>query len=362
MNILTRPILKINLDNLCKNFKLLQKLAPNSTAAAVVKDDAYGLGAQKVAEKLYHDAGCRCFFVAHAIEGERIAHIVPDAAIYVLQGIGNDSISSFEKAKLIPVISSPQQFEFWKEHKIKGIKPAIQIETGLNRLGFRKEDLEELSQDDKKEFSMIMSHLACADEKGHFMNEHQLNNFNYLQQEFFPKLPASLSASDGTFLGNDFQKDIVRLGAAIYGINTAPYRENQMLPVVTVTAPVLEISKLKKGDFVGYSATYRAADDRKIAIISIGYGDGIPRSISNIGKLFFNVNNQIKEARIIGRVSMDNIICDVSEVDNLQIGDIAILINDFYTLDDIARDAGTISYEVLSRIGKNTRFDIEYID
>jgi len=361
MSILTRPILEINLDNIVKNYMQLHRIAPKAEAAAVVKDDAYGIGAAQVAAKLYKDGGCRCFFVAHGIEGERIRPFVGKSDIYVLQGIGEDSLESFEKAQLIPVIASPQQFEFWKEHKLKNVKPAIQIETGLNRLGFREEELEQLSEEDKKEFSIVLSHLACGDEKDHFMNEHQLLRFEELKERFFPKLKASLSASDGTFLGERFQKDIVRLGAAMYGINTAPYRENQMLPCIRVTAPVLDIAKLKRGDFVGYSVTYRAADDRRLAVVSIGYGDGVPRSLSNVGKLFFTTGGRIQEARILGRISMDNIICDVTDVSNLQVGDMAVIIDDFYTLDDIGRDAGTISYEVLSRIGKNTRFIRKYI-
>ncbi len=362
MSILTRPILEINLGNLCKNYRFLQKLADGAVAAAVVKDDAYGLGAEVIAAKLYNDAGCRSFFVAHGIEGEKIRPHVANAKIYVLQGIGEDSLESFRKAELIPVIAGREQLEFWKEHRIPGIKPVIQIESGLNRLGFREHELETMSQDDRNLFSLVLSHLACADEKGHFMNEHQLENFNRLRQKYFPKLPATLSASDGTFLGKEYLFDMVRIGAAMYGINTAPYRENQMLPVVKIMAPVLEISPLCRGEFVGYSATYRAADDRKIAIVSIGYGDGIPRSLSNVGKVFFRNGGKVCEARIIGKVSMDNIICDVTEVENLQVGDTAFVVDDFYTLDDIGRDAGTISYEVLSRIGKNTRFDRRYTD
>ena len=356
MSILTRPILEINLNNLLDNYRTLHQMSEKSIAAAVVKDDAYGLNAVEVAKKLYTEAKCRHFFVAHGIEGERIRPVVPDADIYVLQGIGEDSLESFQKCRLIPVISSPDQLEFWKQNRIQGIRPIINIETGLNRLGFREHDLEQLSSEDKKEFSFVMSHLACGDAKEHFMNEHQLTTFNRLKEKFFPHLPASLSASDGTFLGSDFQKDMVRLGAAMYGFNTAPYRENQMKNVVTVKAPVLQTAALPKGEFVGYSATYRANSNRKIAIVSIGYGDGIPRSLSNIGKLFFNVCGKLHEARILGRLSMDNIICDVTEIDNLRVGDMAYVIFDDYTLDDMGRDAGTISYEILSRIGKNTRY------
>ena len=361
MAILTRPILEINLNNLLDNYMQLKALSGRAKAAAVVKDDAYGLGAEIVARKLYNDGGCRHFFVAHGIEGERIRNLVPDAAIYVLQGIGEDSLDSFRRARLIPVIGSPEMFAWWKENRIEGIKPVIQIETGLNRLGFRESELEELSDADRSEFSMVLSHLACADAKEHFMNQHQLDNFRRLKEKYFPKLPATLSASDGTFLGADYQWDMVRLGAAMYGINTAPYRENQMKSVVTVKAPVLQIADLPKGDFVGYSATYRATEDRRLAIVSIGYGDGIPRSLSNVGKVFFNICGRIHEARILGRLSMDNIICDVTEADGLQVGDTAGILTDYYTLDDMGRDAGTIGYEVLSRIGKNTRYIRTYI-
>lgn len=131
MSVLTRPILEINLDNLEKNYRFLQTLAQGAEAAAVVKDDAYGLGAETVAERLYANAGCRTFFVAHGIEGENIRPHVPNAKIYVLQGIGEDSLASFERSNLIPVIAGREQLAFWKEHKIKGIKPAIQIETAL---------------------------------------------------------------------------------------------------------------------------------------------------------------------------------------------------------------------------------------
>ena len=218
-----------------------------------------------------------------------------------------------------------------------------------------------MSSKEKQEFDLVLSHLACGDEKDHFMNEHQLLRFNELKNKYFPYHRASLSASDGTFLGEKFQKDIVRLGAAMYGINTAPYRENQMLPCVTVKAPVLEVADLEKGEFVGYSVTYRAASKRKIAIVSIGYGDGIPRSLSNVGKVFFEDRKGMHEARIIGRISMDNIICDVTDIKNVKVGDLAVVVGDFYTLDDIGRDADTIGYEVLSRIGKNTRFIRNYI-
>lgn len=356
MNILTRPVLEINRNNLSDNFNTLQKIAPRAIAAAVVKDDAYSLGAEKVVTKLYQGAGCRNFFVAHGIEGERIRPFAPEANIFVLQGIGEDGLDCFKKANLIPVIGSVEMLRLWQANRLEGIRPMINIETGLNRLGFREKDLQQLSEADKSEFSWVMSHLACGDEQGHFMNEHQLKTFKRLKETYFPGLPASLSASDGTFLGADFQFEMVRLGAALYGINTAPYRENQMKNVVTIKAPVLQTAFMPKGDFAGYSATYRANSDKKIAIVSIGYGDGIPRSLSNVGKVFFPQGKKLFEARIIGRLSMDNIICDITDIPNVDLGSMAYLAADFYTLDDMARDAGTISYEILTRLGQGRRY------
>ena len=362
MSILTRPILEINLNNLLDNYNVLSKIAEGSVPAAVIKDDAYGLGAQKIVSLLYEKANVRCFFVAHAIEAQELAENFKDAKFYVLQGIGEDSAEIFKKYKqLVPVISAPEMLSFWRSLKINDRKAVIQVETGLNRLGFRSEELKQLSNDELSSFEMVMSHLACADEKAHFMNEHQLSKFNAIKDTYFPDICASLAASDGVFLGKFFHKTMVRLGAAMYGINTAPYRPNQMKNVVTLKAPVLQIADLPKGEFVGYSATYRASSKRKIAIVSIGYGDGLPRSLSNVGKVFFTTANGIEESRIIGRVSMDNVICDVTDVSDVKVGDLAILSGDFYTLDDVARDAGTISYELMSRLGKNKRIDKKYI-
>lgn len=356
MSIFTRPLLEINLNNLKDNFLYLKSLAKDSIAAAVIKDDAYGLGALEVASTLYEKAGCRHFFVAHAVEGEKIYPFVKDATIYVLQGIGDDNLEIFQKLKLIPVINGPEQFAFWKENKISGIKPAIHIDTGLNRLGFRRKDLEKLSSVELEDFSLVISHLACADVNNHFMNQLQLDEFYNLKQKYFPNIPASLAASDGVFLGEKFTCDMVRLGAAVYGINTAPYRQSSIKNVIKISAPILQITDLEAGAYVGYSATYKAACNRKIAIVSIGYGDGLPRSLSNVGKAFWQNGEKVEQANIIGRVSMDNIICDITNIEGLKTGDMLQIINDNYTVDDMGSDVQTIGYEILSRFGKNRRF------
>jgi alanine racemase len=359
MSIYTTPILNINLKKLITNYRILQKLSAPAIAAAVVKDDAYGLGAVDVTETLYKE-GCRHFFVAHGSEGAIIRKVAPEATIFALQGIGEDSLSYFKEAHLTPVICSKDMLSFWNSHKIEGIKPAIQVETGLNRLGFSVDDLNTLSKETLNEFSYVLSHLSCADEQAHFMNARQLANFKKIKQTFFKDTPATLSASDGVFLGHDFCFNLTRLGAAMYGINTAPYRENEMSNILELKAPVLQVKPLKKGEFVGYSATFRAPTDMKIAIVSIGYGDGLPRSLSNRGKVIFYENGKPHFCTILGRVSMDNVICDVTPLKELKTGDWGYLINDDYTVDDIARDAGTIAYELISNLGHNPRFIKNY--
>ena len=360
MSIYTTSVLNINLKKIVSNYLVLKKMAKGAVASAVVKDDAYGLGARDVADVLYKE-GCRDFFVAHAFEGVEVRSVAKEANIYVLQGIGEDSLDYFKKASLIPVIAGPKMYEFWKDNKIEGIKPVIQVETGLNRLGFMVEDLENLSEEERGEFSYVLSHLSCADEKAHFMNARQLENFLDIKERFFKNTKATLSASDGVFLGKNFCFDMVRLGAGMYGINTAPYRENEMENVIELKAPVLVVKKLCKGEFVGYSATFRAYQDMKVAVISIGYADGVMRSLSNKGRVVFYQDGKPKFCPMIGRISMDNVIVDVSEIEDINVGDFMYLIDDNYRLEDMARDAGTIAYEVLSMLGNAKRFIRNYI-
>ena len=354
--VFTIPIININLENLIDNYKFLKSISNGAKAAAVVKDDAYGLGARQVVKAL-KEVGCDTYFVAHAIEGQNIRDLIPDATIYVLNGVGVDSIEIFKACGLVPVISNQVTLDFWNKNKIENISPAIQVDTGLNRLGFSLDEIKNMSEEIRKSFSLVMSHLSCADAIGHFMNAHQLQNFKKALT-YFPETPASLSASDGAMLGSDFTFDVVRLGAAMYGINTAPYRENQTKAVIELQAPILQIKELPIGEFVGYAASYRSHSPMKIAVISIGYGDGIFRSLSNIGRVWIGDY----EAKILGRISMDMITIDVTNIpkDILETNNYATLLNEKYTLDDMANDAGTIGYEILSRIGKGLRYAKNY--
>lgn len=354
-----RPRLDINLNRILENYLSFSEARAFSSTimAAVVKDNAYGLGDKEVAQTLFNKAGCRVFFVAHGFEGSRVRKVAPSADIYVLQGPGKEDISCFSKDNLIPVIASPAQLVFWNQEKPNQQKPALQIETGLNRLGFRESEISTLSETEKNQFGMILSHLACADEPKHKLNQKQLDTFNRLRLSF-PKAKLSLAASDGFLLGAPFQFDIVRLGAVLYGLNPVPNAVPKSKNVIRLTAPILQIADVAPGECVGYGAETIIQQKGKIAIVSIGYGDGIFRSFYPKGKVWFESNGQMFPAPMIGRVSMDNLICDVSQIPNdiLNKNQFVTLINDSYTADDFGIDAGTIGYEVLSAIGHGTRF------
>ena len=365
MEAYVRPRLEINLNRILENYLNFSQNRSNSTTqiAAVVKDNAYGLGDQEVTKILYEQGGCRTFFVAHGFEGSRIRPFAPDAKIYVLQGMGKEDLSCFKRDNLIPVIASMEQLNFWLQNKPNNQQPALQIETGLNRLGLRTKEIMALSLTEREQFGLVLSHLACADEPEHKMNQKQLDNFNRLKQ-LFPKSKFSLAASDGFLLGTEYQFDVVRLGAVLYGLNPIPNASIQSKNVIRVTAPIIQIADVEPGDSIGYGAEYKVTKQGKIAIVSIGYGDGIFRSFFPKGKVWFNGNDKMISAPLAGRVSMDNLICDISHIQNdiIRQNQYVVLINDSYTSDDFASDSGTIGYEIISAIGHGIRFVREYVN
>ena len=354
------PKLHIDLNALAHNYQLCKDFAPSAQVAAVVKDNAYGLGAREVAQKLYRDKNCRCFFVAYAMEGAEIRPLAPDADIYLLNGFDEVSIPLIKQFNLTPVLSSLEQFEKWEKSGIE-TKPALQVESGLHRLGVSYEQAATLSDTQRQKFGLILSHLACADEEQSPFNEHQRQEL-LRYKTLFPNALFSLSASDGLGLGKDFHFDIIRAGAFMYGLKTCPPLNDKQKQVVCAEVSVLQAKQLKTGDGVGYNQTFVAKRPTRILAVSVGYADGMLRTLSNKGRILFNHNNQWLTAPIVGRVSMDICLCDVTdlpaEIDNTKS---AFILNDIYTLDDMGKDAGTIGYEVLSLICNSRRWQKEYI-
>ena len=371
---LSAPLrLTIDLSAIADNWREMARRSGSARTAAVVKADAYGLGIEDVGQTLYH-AGARDFFVAVPAEGATLRPYAPEARIFVLSGIWPGAEEIFFEHDLVPVISSEEQLAFWmsavSEH---GDHPcALHVDTGFNRLGLPLEAALELADDVSRPASfspvLVISHLACGDDPSAEMNRRQLESFRAVS-EAFEGIESSLSASAGTLLGSDYHFDLTRPGIALYGGEAINGRENPMRPVVKAEARILQIREARAGETVSYGATHTLARDSRLAIVSVGYADGYLRSGSGAGvplrsALPSGVSCFVAghHAPLVGRVTMDLSIFDVTDIpaDAISAGDYVELFGETIALDDVARAAGTIGYEMLTGLG--LRYERIYLD
>jgi len=360
-------VIVIDLDAISANWTALAKLVAPTGCAAVVKADAYGLGAGRVIPALYR-AGCRNFFVATQAEAVAARSFAPGATIYVLDGVMPGCAAEMAAFGLRPVMSCIAEAREWAEladADTSAPPAALHVDSGLNRLGMSARDFAVLIGDRqlvaRLDIALIMSHLACADAVDHPMNKEQLSVFDRIRKQL-PKARASLAASDGLMLGTPYHFDLVRPGYALYGGQAAPECA-PVKPVVRVSARILQIQDVPLGARIGYSATYRATSTRRIATIAAGYADGIFRHASAPnGEEGGAVVIRGRLAPIVGRVSMDLITVDVTDIGEPapQRGDFADLIAPELPLEAVGLSARTIGYEVLTRLGK--RFHRQYVE
>lgn len=361
-------VVTIDLGQIRANWRALAKRVAPAGCAAVVKADAYGLGAARVIPTLYL-AGCRSFFVATLGEAKGAIALAPGATVYVLDGILPGSAGELAAMGARPVMASLEETKAWTALADEdGTAPAaaLHVDTGLNRLGMSERDLDRLIADEARmrrlDIALIMSHLACADDARHPMNREQLEVFRRLRAKL-PKARASLAASDGLMLGKDYHFDLVRPGYAIYGGQPTQERQAPVEPVVRVSARILQVQDVPAGACIGYSATYRADAPRRIATIAAGYADGFFRHAGAAsGETGGVVSIRGQLAPVVGRVSMDLITVDVTDIEDPAPvrGEFVDLIGPDLPLETVGRNARTIGYEVLTRLG--TRFHRHYID
>jgi alanine racemase len=346
-------ILSIDLGAIRENYRILRSRLTRGGCAAVVKANGYGLGAARIAKVLMED-GCDTFFVAHAAEGIELERVLKrDVAIYILNGIPPGAEAQCAAAGLIPVLNSLEQLDAWRaaaRRLGRTLPAALQIDSGMSRLGLAPSEVEAIAADpallDGIDLKLVMSHLACADEPDSPANALQLRNFEALRAKL-PPAPASLTNSSGIFLGNDYHFDLARPGAALYGVNPTLGRPNPMRQVVSLAAKIIQTRVLEEGAGVGYGHSYRASGGLSVAAISIGYADGWPRHAAS--RAFQNG----VPLPFAGRVSMDSIVIDISALPagTLRAGDTVELIGAHQTVDDVAAQAGTIGYEILTGLG-----------
>jgi alanine racemase len=343
--------LSIDLDALVANWQFFSKLG-GAEAAAVLKANAYGLGIEKCAKAL-SDAGCNSFFVAHLSEGLELRKYLPKPSrIFVLNGfIGCEASILFDNG-LTPVINNLDQVRAWQAYKRSCV---VHFDTGMNRLGIGFDVVEQAAKELRgQEIEFVMSHLACASDIEHPLNKIQLSRFHDIC-EWFPNIDKSLSASAGALLGQEYHFDLLRPGIGLYGSNPVDNRENPMRPVLTLSAPIIQVVEVGAGQSIGYGATYTAKKAARIAIVALGYADGFLRSASNCG---FGVLEGAN-CPIVGRVSMDLIAIDISAASRtIRCGDRVEFLGPNADIDEQAALMGTIAYEILTGLGN--RFLREY--
>ena len=351
-------ILTIDLGAIEANWKELGRRAMPSECAAVIKADGYGCGIGAVARTLA-GAGCKTFFVADLAEARRVREVTPDATIYVLNGLLPETAASYADVHARPVIGSLVELAEWDAfcaaNQWHG-GAALHVDTGMNRLGISPEEAAALAPRIRAEnhgISLLMSHLVCAEQPSHPLNAHQIQTFREVRQ-LYRGIPGSLANSSGIFLGSGAHCDMVRPGAALFGVNPTPGHSNPMRPVADLKAHVVQVRTVAKGETVGYYATWTAKHTTRIAVVAVGYADGYPRAASATDAApGAEAIVAGKRCPLAGRVSMDLLAIDISALPDHSVrrGDLVTLIGGDINVDALAAAAGTIGYEVLTSLG-----------
>ncbi|MEO0542876.1 MAG: alanine racemase [Pseudomonadota bacterium] len=348
--------LKVDLSTIVANWKALDERSRPGRAGAVVKADAYGLGAEDVVSALYQ-AGCGTFFVALPQEAVVVRRHAPDTEIYILNGVHADAVALMAEHRLRPILASAEQIALWQQ--TGGLPCGIQVDTGMNRLGLSVEEALSLIGNLPVFCTHIMSHFACADDPSHQLNQQQIESFQPVADSF-SNIDSSLSNSAGTLSGGAFGHNMTRPGIALYGGRALSHGDNPMQAAVTLEARIVQIRHAKAGTSVSYGATHTLTRDSKLAVVSVGYADGYPRATSGSGVPLRASQPEGAKAFIgdqfvplVGRVTMDLMCFDITDVpeEALRYGWLE-LIGPNISVDEVADTAGTIGYEILTSLGR----------
>lgn len=358
--------LTIDLDAVAANFHILRGRLGAATCAAVVKADGYGLGAAPIATRLVSE-GCNEFFVAQFDEALRLRAALSDAgldaSIYVLNGLIPGAEAEYIAHRIFPVLNQPTEIEAWAQTgraRDAAVPAILHVDTGMARLGLTPDDTAALSQTpgclNGIDLRYVMSHLACASEPENPMNRQQQERFTKIMA-CFPGVPGSLANSSGIFLGTDYHFTMGRPGAALYGVQPLDGESNRMKQVINLQGKILQCRFVDTDQTVGYGATHIVARRSRIATVGVGYADGYLRSLGSRASGYINGTR----VPMAGRVSMDLITFDVTDIPEVlcRPGDAIELIGSHHSVDDLAAEAGTIGYEILTSLG--ARYHRQYL-
>ncbi len=342
----------MDLDALAANWHSLRTRHAGDVGA-VLKANAYGTGAALAAARLYRE-GCRHFFVAHLDEALAIRALVPEAMLSVLNGLLPGTEAEHVAHGLTPALGSLDELARWSKAAARAgraLPALLHVDTGMARLGLDPTELRILAAEHERldgvTLRYVMTHLVSAELPDDPINRAQHARFA-AACAMLPVAPRSFANSSGIFLGTDFASDLARPGAALYGVNPTPGRDNPMRAVVRLRARVLQTREIKAGESVGYNAIWVATAPARIATLGVGYADGWPRSLSGRGAAFFDG----RPVPLVGRVSMDLTTFDVTCFPAVQTGDWLDLIGPGCPVDSVAAQAGTNGYEILTSLGR----------
>lgn len=349
--------LTIDFSALAANYAEVARRVAPAQCAAVVKGDGYGTGLEPAAASLWQ-AGARTFFVALLSEGRRLRAALPDATIYVLNGLFAGTEPAYRDLALRPVLGSMPEIERWSgycENLGEALPAAVHVDTGMNRLGLSPADAVGFAEAGERRFeiALLMSHLACADDPANPLTARQLEDFRAIAA-LFPGVPASLANSAGALGGRELHFDLVRPGIVLYG-GRARIDQEPLRPVVRLELRIVQVRDVHEGEPIGYGAAEIARRPTRAAVAAAGYADGIPR-LAGSSDLRRGAQVVIAGRRcpLIGRISMDLLTIDVTDVppDEVKAGDFATLLGDELGIDALARHAETIGYEILTSLGR----------
>ena len=336
-------ILNINTKNLIYNYNFFKKLKKDLIVAPTIKANAYGLGDKKIYNLLLNQ-GCKHFFVATLCEGIKLNNKSKLIKIYVLNGLQNYELHKFTSANLIPVVNTIEEYNRIKNTKIEY---AIHIDTGINRLGISPEEVRLLDLKNHN-IKLIISHLSSSDEFKIKYNMKQRKLFNTFVNKKPKGVIFSLANAHGSILDKAYLYDMIRPGIGIYGCYENKKLEKKIKNVISFKGKIIQIKDLQKNQYIGYNRTFKTKTKTKVAIIGLGYEDGIPRLLSNKGFVYFKKDR----FKIIGRISMDSFTIDISKSSHdLKVGMYVDIINEEHKVDKFAKRCKTISYEILTSIG-----------
>jgi alanine racemase len=366
----SKAVATIDLNAIAANYRALKNICNTVEVAATIKANAYGLGAKTIEQTLYK-TGCRSFYVAHYSEALELRALHTDTTLFVLHGIPNGAEAEAQHNTITGIVTDLGALARLQHHaKTSGKICAanLHVDTGMNRLGFSAKEWATLKTIpallDGINVTHVMSHFACSDEPAHAMNKQQQQKF-ITETKTFSTAKLSLCNSHGIFLGNDMHFDQVRPGRALTGTNITgtPIPANSLKNALSLHAPILQLRSIDSYESVGYGAMQRVKAGSRLATLALGYADGLPRSFSN--------NDQVQTHHfylhgtpvpLVGRVSMDLIVVDVSHVPEatIQIGDMVEIAGTHQRIDDVAAQIGTIGYELMTQIGH--RIERNYIE